>query len=165
VNHPSIAITPVDAADDQPVLRERLEGFHDWIAERAPDSYVPEEELAEDVRTQEREPESWAWIARFEGAPAGCVLLYGETDDLAEFRRLWVEPDCRGEGVGRALTRTVIEAARARGYGTLGLTTPPWSERAQVLYESLGFERTDPYPETRLPERYHEEAIFMQLDL
>jgi len=29
----------------------------------------------------------------------------------------------------------------------------------------MGFERTDPYPETRLPERYHDEAIFVQFDL
>lgn len=159
----SISITAVDSEDDR--LRHLLEEFHEWMVDHADVVYDPEGELAEDVRSLERESESWAWIARFDGTPAGCVFLYGETDDLAEFKRLWVRPAHRDEGIGRALTRTVVEEARAKGYETLGLTTPPWGEAAHALYESMGFERTPPYPETRLPEQYHDDAIFMQLDL
>lgn len=122
-------------------------------------------ELAEDFRSLTEHPESWAWVAWCDGTPAGCVLLYGETDNFAEFRRLWVRPEYRGEGLGRTLTRTVIDVARSRGYETLGLTTPPWGTTAHALYESMGFERTPPYPETRLQQQHHDEAIFMQLDL
>lgn len=93
------------------------------------------------------------------------MLLYGESTDLAEFRRLWVRSAHRGRGVGRRLVEVVARTARTNGYRTLALTTPPWSEAAQKLYESLGFERTPPYPETRLDERYHDDAIFMQLSL
>lgn len=160
---PSVAITAVDSEDDR--LRSLLVEFHEWMVDHAGDVYDPETELAEDLRSLEREAESWAWIARFDGTPTGCVLLYGETDDLAEFKRLWVRPAHRGKGIGQALTQTVVDAARAHGYGTLGLTTPPWGEAAHALYESMGFERTPPYPETRLPERYHDDAIFMQFDL
>jgi GNAT superfamily N-acetyltransferase len=92
------------------------------------------------------------------------VLLYVETDDLAEFR-LWVRPSARGGDHGRALVDTVIETARVRGSGTLGLTTPPWSDPAQRLSASMGFEHTDPHPETRLPEQFHDDAVFVRLDL
>lgn len=169
MNESSIAVTAVDPGDDGAVLRRLLVEFHEWMHEQAAAhdvaAYDVAAELAEDVESLAGEPDSWAWVARAGGEPAGCILLYGETDDLAECRRLWVRPDHRRRGVGRALTRRVAEAARAQGYETLGLTTPPWSEAAQTLYDSLGFERTPPYPETRLPERYHDEAIFMQLDL
>jgi GNAT superfamily N-acetyltransferase len=161
----STEITSVESEEDRSALRELLQEFHEWMTDHAGDVYDPDDELAEDFDSLAEETESWAWVARAEGDPAGCVLLYGESDELAEFRRLYVKPSHRGEGVGRRLVQTVIDQARAQGYDTLGLTTPPWSESAQALYESVGFERTPPYPETRLAERHHDEAIFMQLDL
>jgi GNAT superfamily N-acetyltransferase len=161
----STEITSVESEEDRSALRELLREFHEWMTDHAGDVYVPDDELAEDFDSLAQEAESWAWIACVEGDPSGCVLLYGETDELAEFRRLYVKQSHRGEGVGRRLVRTVIDQARTQGYDTLGLTTPPWSEAAQALYESMGFERTPPYPETRLAERHHDEAIFMQLNL
>lgn len=157
-------LTAVESDADGRALRDLLVEFHEWMDRHAEDSFDPERELAEDLRSLESESEAWAWIARVDGIPAGCVLLYGVTEDLAEFKRLWVRPSHRGTGIGRKLTRRVLEAARKRGYGRLGLTTPPWSEAAHELYESMGFERTPPYPESRLPERYYDDAIFMMID-
>lgn len=157
-------IVSVNSEETRSALREILVEFHEWMAEHD-DAYDPEKELTEDFESLRREPESWAWIARREGDPVGAVLLYGETDTLAEFRRLWVRPSHRGTGLGRALTERVIEKAQSQGYETLGLTTPPWADASHALYESMGFERTPPYPETRLPEKHHDQAIFMQLPL
>lgn len=161
----SVTITPVETEAHRSDLWTLLGEFHEWLRDNVPHEYDPEAGLARDRRSLPRESESCAWVARHDGGPAGCVLLYGENDDLAEFQRLWVRPAHRGHGIGRQLTRRVIDEAQARGYETLGLTTPPRGEAAHALYESLGFERTPPYPETRLDEAYHEHAIFMQLDL
>jgi len=158
-------IAAVESDGDHTVLRELLAEFHDWMAVHEGDVYDPAREFAADVESLDRERDVWAWVARDHGDPAGCVLLYGESDQVAEFKRLWVRPAARSAGLGRALTRTVIEKARAEGYETLGLTTSPGAEASHSLYESLGFERTGPYPETRLPEKYHDDAIFMQLPL
>lgn len=156
----------VEDDENRGALRDLLAEYHGWMADRA-DAYDPETELDADLGSLDRDPDSWAWVARAAGAsdPAGCVLLYGETEELAEFKRLYVRPAHREDGVGRELVEAVIDRARAEGFETLGLTTPPWSEAAHALYESMGFERTPPYPETRLPERHHDEAIFMQFDL
>lgn len=145
-------------------LRALLGEFHTWMASHEP-RYDPGEEHEFDARTLTTATECVAWLARVAGDPAGCVLLYRGTADLAEFRRLWVRPEHRRAGVGRALLRTVIESARQAGVETLALTTPPWGTAGHELYESMGFERTPPYPETRLDEQFHDEAIFMQLDL
>lgn len=160
-----IESVPVDDPAQRRPLERLLREFHEWLRETAPEAYDPAAGLTQDVSSLERERASWAWLASHRDAPAGCVLLYGQTDNLAEFRRLWVTPDARGAGLGRALAQTVVETAQQEGYEVVGLTTPPWSEAAQRLYESMGFEETAPYPETRLDERYHEDAIFMQFDL
>lgn len=155
----------VDPDGDRSTLEPLLTEFHEWMVAHAGDVYEPAAELAEDFASLTHDPESWAWVAVMDGTPAGCVLLYGTTDELAEFKRLWVRPAFRGTGLGRMLVETVIDRARAEGYEVLGLTTPPWAERSHALYESLGFERTPPYPDTRLPEKYHDEAVFMRLAL
>jgi GNAT superfamily N-acetyltransferase len=162
-------IVPVESAADRERLRSLLVAYHDWMHERAGEVYDPAAELATDLDSLATESRARAWLALVEDGtdtvPAGCVLLYGETDALAEFKRLYVRPEYRGEGVGRALTEHVVRTAREHGHERVGLTTPPWSETAHDLYDSLGFERTGPYPETRLPERHHDGAIFMQLSL
>lgn len=160
-----IAVTSVDTERPPDEVWTLLGEFHEWLRDTVDEALDPTEGLEADEQSLASEPETWAWVARRGGDPAGCVLLHGLTGDLAEFRRLWVRPRHRGHGIGRRLTRLVIEKAGAEGYETLGLTTPPQGKAAHALYESLGFERTLPYPETRLDEAHHDEAIFMQLDL
>lgn len=156
--------TPVSSATDRAALRELLVEYHEWMRTHAGSVYDPDAELAEDFESLD-DDEVWAWLAERGGTPCGCVLLYGLSDELAEFKRLWVTPDARGEGVGEALVLSCLETAAEAGYDRMGLTTPPWSTAAHELYESLGFERTGAYPETKLPERYHDGAIFMQRSL
>lgn len=158
-------VSPVTSEADREGLRPLLGAFHAWMHDHVGDVFDPDDELTSDLESLSANPRAWAWLARHDGTPAGCVLLYGQSETVAEFRRLWVQPAARGNGLGRALVRTVVEAARARGYETLGLTTPPWAEASHRLYESMGFERTPPYPETRLDKAHHDEAIFMRLDL
>lgn len=159
-----LEIARIEDESDRAALRALLGEFHDWMASYE-SRYDPAAEHESDSRDLSRGSDPRSWIGRLDGDPAGCVLLYVETDTLAEFRRLWVRPDVRRQGVGRALLRTVIEAARQEGVETLALTTPPWGTAGHELYESMGFERTPPYPETNLDEQFHDEAIFMQLDL
>lgn len=159
-----IDITRVETESERAALQVPLGEFHNWMASH--DSrYDPAAAHESDARTVSSGTDCIAWLARVDGDRAGCVLLYWETDDLAEFRRLWVRPDYRRHGVGRELLGTVIETARQEGSETLALTTPPWGAAGHALYESMGFERTPPYPETRLDEQFHDDAIFMQLDL
>ncbi len=53
---------------------------------------------------------------------------------------LHIEPEWRGQGIGRALMRAAEKASRARGDKTLGLAVAVWNDAARALYESLGFE-------------------------
>lgn len=52
---------------------------------------------------------------------------------------LYVVPDRRGQGIGRALMEQTLEMARDRGADTMELGTGEDDVAARALYESLGF--------------------------
>jgi ribosomal protein S18 acetylase RimI-like enzyme len=52
---------------------------------------------------------------------------------------LYVKPELRGQGIGRALMQAVLIAARERGADHIDLGTSEADKAARALYESLGF--------------------------
>lgn len=69
------------------------------------------------------------------GGPAGAIT------DAAGIRLLAVRPECRGLGIGKALTLFCIERARGLGKSRVVLHTTRAMETAWGLYERLGFVR------------------------
>ena len=93
-------------------------------------------------------------------APGTVVLVARDGDGtvlgsltLVTFRiptgmRAWIEDvvvddAARGRGVGDALNRAALDAARDRGCRTVDLTSRPSREAANRLYQRLGFEARD----------------------
>lgn len=65
---------------------------------------------------------------------------------FGELKRLFVRPEFRRRGVGRALMERSEAEARERGYASLVLTTAEeMFPLAPPLYETLGYVETQPY--------------------
>lgn len=91
-------------------------------------------------------------------APDGCLLLafYGKSiagcaglrklgQGICEMKRMYVRPNFRGKGIGRAMSVRIIEIARAIGYKHMRLDTIDTMRTAISLYKSLGFKKIKPY--------------------
>lgn len=77
--------------------------------------------------------------------PVGCVALRPIAPDICEMKRMYVRPCARGLGVGRALARAIMDAARKVRYHAMRLDTGASMTTATSLYKSLGFRDIPPY--------------------
>jgi carbonic anhydrase len=105
-------------------------------------------------------PAGRLFFATFEGRPAGCVGIRPTSDGVCEMKRLYVEPEMRGNGIGRQLALAAIKAAKALGYRKVMMDTLPAMRIAVKLYRELGFKEAPAYYPTPV-----EGTLFLALDL
>jgi GNAT superfamily N-acetyltransferase len=99
-------------------------------------------------------------LARERRRWVGCVALRPLGPQLCELKRLFVVPEARRRGVGRALACALIGCARQRGYKQMRLDTVDSMRAAERLYLSLGFRAIEPYCVNPLPgARFYELAL------
>jgi len=90
------------------------------------------------------------WVARHAGRLAGTVQLDIDTPPnqphRAEVTKLLVHPDCRRQGIGRALMDELERAAAGRCRNLLTLDTRT-GDAAEPLYRSIGYETVGTIPD------------------
>jgi putative acetyltransferase len=90
-------------------------------------------------------PRSGFLLARFDGQAVACGGFRRLADDVAEIKRMFVDPAFRGRGIGRRLLTTLEEHIRLAGYARVQLDTGTMQPEAVGLYESAGYHRIAPY--------------------
>jgi ribosomal protein S18 acetylase RimI-like enzyme len=103
-----------------------------------------EEELAS-LPAKYAEPDGSIFLAKVDGASAGCVALWKLEEGVCEMKRLYVKPDFQGLGLGKKLAQIIMEEARRKGYKKMKLDTLRRLVSANRLYKSLQFTETIPY--------------------
>ncbi len=106
-------------------------------------------------------PEGRLLLAVRGGRAEGCVALHKIGDGVCEMKRLYLRPELRGSGAGRALAEHIIAEARTIGYRTMRLDTVAGTmDSAIALYRRLGFREIAPYRTNPVPG-----ALYMELTL
>lgn len=96
-------------------------------------------------------PDGRLFLVREGAIPLGCGALRRLNAATGEMKRVYLDPQARGKGIGRRLVAQIIEAARDVGYRRLWLDTLPELAEAAALYRRLGFREIAPYNDNPVP--------------
>ena len=130
-------------------LRSARSGDFGWIVSRHGALYAKEQGWDERFEAEvcrivlqfleSKSPRKGCWIAETGGKPVGSVYVVERTASLAQLRVLFVEPEARGIGLGRALVARAVSFARSQGFRKLMLVTYAHLLPAGNTYRGAGF--------------------------
>jgi putative acetyltransferase len=80
-------------------------------------------------------------IVYVDGEAVGCGAVRRIDGEHAEIKRMFVAPEFRGQGLGRAIVEALEGEARRLGVSRVVLETGTRLPRAIALYESAGYAR------------------------
>ena len=132
----SITAEPLDSNDAQRLIAALDAGLAEL--------YPPEQRFGPNLKAQHLEGGRGTFlVARNGGRAVGCGAIRLIDAKTAEVKRMYVEPDQRGRGVGRGVLASLEAAARQLGAQRLVLETGIHSPEALALYRGAGFTQID----------------------
>ncbi|MEY2573620.1 MAG: hypothetical protein QOJ87_1833 [Verrucomicrobiota bacterium] len=139
-------------AADIPVILELIRDLA--IYERAPDAVVTTEAGLREVLFGPK-PAAEVLLALEKGEPAGfAVFFHNFSTWLGRpglyLEDLFVRPEKRGKGYGRALLERLAQIAKVRGCGRMEWAVLDWNDPAIQFYRKLGAEPMDEWTVFRL---------------
>jgi putative acetyltransferase len=90
----------------------------------------------------------------------GCSAIRRIDDMSCELKRMWVQQNYQGKGIGEELLKKCIELAKQLNYKTIRLDTLSRLQPAIQLYKKYGFEETSSYYNNPNPD-----VVYMKKEL
>ena len=136
----TVAAEPFDSAD----ARRLITALDAHLASR----YLPEQRFGPNLKPEHLAPGLGTFvIARLAGRAVGCGALRLLDETTAELKRMYVEPELRGRGVGKAVVEHLEAVALTLGAHRLVLETGIHQAEALALYNRVGFNPIDCFGE------------------
>jgi GNAT superfamily N-acetyltransferase len=149
----TLSLRRLSSIDDLAGVASLMSGYVDEIRRNlrdrhgvALDAATPDADLLVEIAGL-LEPPQCLYLAEVDGHPAGTGGLKRIGPEVAEIKRMYVDPAFRNSGVARAVLRRLIADGQAAGYSRLQLETGVWMVEAHALYRSCGFVDSPPFPD------------------
>jgi GNAT superfamily N-acetyltransferase len=123
--------------------------------------------LEEDMNTLGKfmPPQGRLLLGYVDDQPMGIACLKVLTKTIGEVKRMYVRPQARNQGLGRALLNQLTEEARQIGYKRIRLDSARFMTKAHKLYRSAGFREIEAYEGSEIPKEFQKNWIFMEMEL
>ena len=153
-------------ADDYSKAKELILEYVQWLGlEGGPEVRVilSSQNFAKELDTLNLTygfPDGVLFIASVNDKPVAVAGIKRFNEKECEIKRMFVQPDSRGLGIGKLLLANCIEAAGKLKYETIKLDTAAFMKSAVKLYVGYGFVELPAYRQNT-----HDEAKYFELDL
>jgi len=110
-------------------------------------------------------PEGIYYILQIDEKVAGMGALRKMKMNVGEVKRMYIRPDYREKGLGKALLQQLLRKAKEFRFSTIRLETGLFMTTAQYIYHEAGFREIDEYPETEVPPPLRPYWLFMEKNI
>ncbi|MEW9553060.1 GNAT family N-acetyltransferase [Nonomuraea sp. NPDC050783] len=154
------SMVTVDVRDPRhPHARHCVQAYVAELARRFDGGFDPARSISADDH-ELRPPAGMLLVAALRAEPVGCVALkLHPGTGTAELKRMWVDPDTRGLGLGRRLLEEAERRAAGSGLHTVRLETNRALAEAIALYRSAGYQEVPPFNEERYADHWFEKRL------
>jgi N-acetylglutamate synthase-like GNAT family acetyltransferase len=156
--------------EDDDAVVELMTAYLTWAHTILCEQYGVEEPptdpaLVRDSLAALRRPFAMTVLAERGRHAIGVGAVRGLNTDVAEIKRMYVDPAARGVHAGAAVLDRLLTEARGAGAKIARLDTAVFMTAAQRLYRSRGFTERSPYEGTEIPERLQKYWLFFERPL
>lgn len=143
-----------------PAARHCLTTYFEELAERFDNGFDP----ALGISASDADltmPAGLLLVATLHGAPVGCgALKFSAADpDAAHIKRMWVDQNVRGLGLGRRLLAELEAQAAAHGATVVRLDTNKALSEAIGMYRAAGYREVDAFNDEKYAHHWFEKVL------
>lgn len=155
------AATPADVDDVLRVVEASWEtDYPDMLNRENLDEAVTDWYDPETLSAEIERGDSVVYVAEADGRTVGFVHAICRHDE-GHILRVYVAPDVRGAGHGRALVDRIRDELFDRGVDRVNAMVLAANGPGNAFYEALGFEPSDEGGETEIGGEHYEEHVYV----
>ena len=149
-----IAREPPDSA----LAAELLSRYYGELDSRFPAGFLPERTVS--LPSEELVvPQGAFLVAYLDGRAVGCGAVRKLDGNVAEIKRMWIDPDVRGRGIGRRLLASLEALGAELGCKVVRLDTSAHLPEAMGLYRSSGYREIPAYNDNLYAAHWFEKEL------
>ncbi|MEM9075952.1 MAG: GNAT family N-acetyltransferase [Bacteroidota bacterium] len=114
----------------------------------------------QEIKTQYGPPEGALFIVFSESIPIGCFALRKLDSKTCELKRMFLEKNERGKGIGKQMMDKALLEAHGLGYSKIRLDSIKSMKTAIALYQAFGFKEIEAYRHNPF-----DDAIYFEKDV
>ena len=173
----NIEFVPVDLKIHKPQLLDLNVEYMTWAAKQMLESYNIDIFSGLEISLRDfmsdnvdqfgsyQPPTGIYLVVQFQNELIGMGCVHRLKDGVAEVKRMYIKPEYRGNGTGKALLQKLLGLAKDYGYHSIYLDSGNFMKDAHRLYRSLGFVDRAPYIESEIPPELTPYWVFMEKPL
>lgn len=151
------AVTLAIKNPDSAAAKVCLLHYYQELDERFEEGFEVAQSL-DPARDELTAPKGYFIVASLHGNPVGCGGLKCHAD-YGEIKRLWVDPNTRGLGIGRRLLEKLEQLAREHHLPAIRLDTHRALKEARALYQRNGYAEVPPYNDEHYAHHWFEKHL------